>query len=231
MKNKAGKYFAVNFVLLLMIVCIYLAANAAMLQNVFAQVGQAPIYKGQKNTITLVISAEADFENAVLTGRYAKEKGLVLTIGFTAEQMQAKPEEIKKLSAMGHEVILQGQIDTGHATPEEIRTALNREIQAYTQLFSKAPQYYLPYRFQATTLIKKACKEQALKVVLFSQDSRAVVYKKADAFVQTLFSQISKGDFIYLDHAVLSQDVLERLHREMEGSGYKNQNMTQALID
>ena len=231
MKNKAGKYFAVNFVLLLMIVCIYLAANAAMLQNVFAQVGQAPIYKGQKNTITLVISAEADFENAVLTGRYAKEKGLVLTIGFTAEQMQAKPEEIKKLSAMGHEVILQGQIDTGHATPEEIRTALNREIQAYTQLFSKAPQYYLPYRFQATTLIKKACKEQALKVVLFSQDSRAVVYKKADAFAQTLFSQISKGDFIYLDHAVLSQDVLERLHREMEGSGYKNQNMTQALID
>lgn len=231
MKNKAGKYFAVNFVLLLMIVCIYLAANAAMLQNVFAQVGQAPIYKGQKNTITLLISAEADFENAVLTGRYAKEKGLVLTIGFTAEQMQAKPEEIKKLSAMGHEVILQGQIDTGHATPEEIRTALNREIQAYTQLFSKAPQYYLPYRFQATTLIKKACKEQALKVVLFSQDSRAVVYKKADAFAQTLFSQISKGDFIYLDHAVLSQDVLERLHREMEGSGYKNQNMTQALID
>lgn len=231
MKNKAGKYFAVNFVLLLMIVCIYLAANAAMLQNVFAQVGQAPIYKGQKNTITLLISAEADFENAVLTGRYAKEKGLVLTIGFTAEQMQAKPEEIKKLSAMGHEVILQGQIDTGHATPEEIRTALNREIQAYTQLFSKAPQYYLPYRFQATTLIKKACKEQTLKVVLFSQDSRAVVYKKADAFVQTLFSQISKGDFIYLDHAVLSQDVLERLHREMEGSGYKNQNMTQALID
>lgn len=231
MKNKAGKYFAVNFVLLLMIVCIYLAANAAMLQNVFAQVGQAPIYKGQKNTITLVISAEADFENAVLTGRYAKEKGLVLTIGFTAEQMQAKPEEIKKLSAMGHEVILQGQIDTGHATPEEIRTALNREIQAYTQLFSKAPQYYLPYRFQATTLIKKACKEQALKVVLFSQDSRAVVYKKADALVQTLFSQISKGDFIYLDHAVLSQDVLERLHREMEGSRYKNQNMTQALID
>lgn len=231
MKNKAGKYFAVNFVLLLMIVCIYLAANAAMLQNVFAQVGQAPIYKGQKNTITLVISAEADFENAVLTGRYAKEKGLVLTIGFTAEQMQAKPEEIKKLSAMGHEVILQGQIDTGHTTPEEIRTALNREIQAYTQLFSKAPQYYLPYRFQATTLIKKACKEQALKVVLFSQDSRAVVYKKADAFAQTLFSQISKGDFIYLDHAVLSQDVLERLHREMEGSRYKNQNMTQALID
>ena len=231
MKNKAGKYFAVNFVLLLMIVCIYLAANAAMLQNVFAQVGQAPIYKGQKNTITLLISAEADFENAVLTGRYAKEKGLVLTIGFTAEQMQAKPEEIKKLSEMGHEVILQGQIDTGHATPEEIRTALNREIQAYTQLFSKAPQYYLPYRFQATTLIKKACKEQALKVVLFSQDSRAVVYKKADAFAQTLFSQISKGDFIYLDHAVLSQDVLERLHREMEGSGYKNQNMTQALID
>ena len=231
MKNKAGKYFAVNFVLLLMIVCIYLAANAAMLQNVFAQVGQAPIYKGQKNTITLLISAEADFENAVLTGRYAKEKGLVLTIGFTAEQMQAKPEEIKKLSAMGHEVILQGQIDTGHATPEEIRTALNREIQAYTQLFSKAPQDYLPYRFQATTLIKKACKEQTLKVVLFSQDSRAVVYKKADAFVQTLFSQISKGDFIYLDHAVLSQDVLERLHREMEGSGYKNQNMTQALID
>ena len=58
-----------------------------------------------------------------------------------------------------------------------------------------------------------------------------MVYKKADAFVQTLFSQISKGDFIYLDHAVLSQDVLERLHREMEGSGYKNQNMTQALID
>lgn len=231
MKNKAGKYFAVNFVLLLMIVCIYLAANAAMLQNVFAQVGQAPIYKGQKNTITLLISAEADFENAVLTGRYAKEKGLVLTIGFTAEQMQAKPEEIKKLSAMGHEVILQGQIDTGHATPEEIRTALNREIQAYTQLFSKAPQYYLPYCFQATTLIKKACKEQALKVVLFSQDSRAVVYKKADAFAQTLFSQISKGDFIYLDHVVLSQDVLERLHREMEGSGYKNQNMTQALID
>ena len=179
----------------------------------------------------MLISAEADFENAVLTGRYAKEKGLVLTIGFTAEQMQAKPEEIKKLSAMGHEVILQGQIDTGHATPEEIRTALNREIQAYTQLFSKAPQYYLPYRFQATTLIKKACKEQALKVVLFSQDSRAVVYKKADAFAQTLFSQISKGDFIYLDHVVLSQDVLERLHREMEGSGYKNQNMTQALID
>ncbi|MFR4250443.1 MAG: hypothetical protein ACLUR9_10010 [Christensenellales bacterium] len=231
MKNRARRYFAVNFVLLLMIVCIYLATNAAMLQNVFAQVGQAPIYKGQKNTVTLVISAESDFENAVMAGRYAKEKGLVLTIGFTAEQMQTKPGEIKKLSAMGHEIILQGQIDTGHAAPEEIRTALNREIGAYTQLFSKAPQYYLPYRFQATTLIKKACKEQVLNVVLFSQDSRAVVYKKADAFTQALFSQINKGDFIYLDHTVLSQEVLESLHREIEKSGYKNQNMTQALID
>ncbi|MFR4009278.1 MAG: hypothetical protein ACLT0Y_08420, partial [Christensenellales bacterium] len=180
-----------------------------------------------KSTVTLVISAESDFENAVMAGRYAKEKGLVLTIGFTAEQMQTKPGEIKKLSAMGHEIILQGQIDTGHAAPEEIRTALNREIGAYTQLFSKAPQYYLPYRFQATTLIKKACKEQVLNVVLFSQDSRAVVYK-ADAYTGIVF-QINKGFYLSGSYGAFAE-VLESLHREIEKSGYKIKHDESAYI-
>ncbi len=51
MNTRAKKYFAINIVLLLMIASIYLATNAAMLQNVFAQVGQSPIYKGNSEGI------------------------------------------------------------------------------------------------------------------------------------------------------------------------------------
>ena len=55
MNTRAKKYFAINIVLLLMIASIYLATNAAMLQNVFAQVGQSPIYKGNSEGIAFLL--------------------------------------------------------------------------------------------------------------------------------------------------------------------------------
>ena len=58
MNTRAKKYFAINIVLLLMIASIYLATNAAMLQNVFAQVGQSPIYKGNSEGIAFLLSGQ-----------------------------------------------------------------------------------------------------------------------------------------------------------------------------
>ena len=214
-----------------MIAGIYLATNAAMLQNVFAQVGQSPIYKGNAGSVTFLLSAQDGLEPALTSAQAAKDNGLVVTLAVTAEQMEQNAEKLKKISAMGHEIILQGEIDTKQADKEQVRSALNKEISAYQTLCGKAPRYYLPYRQQATAEIKNACKEQAVNVVLFSQDGRAVVHKDAASFAAALFDQIGRGDCVYLEAGVMDSEAWAALSAQLAQSQWKNQNISQALID
>ena len=121
--------FAINIVLLLMIVSIYLATNAAMLQNVFAQVGQSPIYKGNSDGIAFLLSAQGQKEEVVNAAKTGKENGVVFTIAVTADQLEKDPEAIHAIEEMGHEIILQGMIDTRKSSGEEIRKQLHEEMQ------------------------------------------------------------------------------------------------------
>lgn len=231
MNARAKKYFAINIVLLLMIVSIYLATNAAMLQNVFAQVGQSPIYKGNSDGIAFLLSAQGQKEEVVNAAKTGKENGVVFTIAVTADQLEKDPEAIHAIEEMGHEIILQGMIDTRKSSGEEIRKQLHEEMQCYEQTMGKQARFYLPFRQQATAAIKNACKEQNINVVLFSQDGRAIVHKTEEEFAQVLFDQIKRGDFIFLDARSINVSIVKALYQEMKKNGWKNQNISQMLID
>ena len=231
MNARAKKYFAINIVILLMIVSIYLATNAAMLQNVFAQVGQSPIYKGNAQTITFLISSQDDFQQIVNVAQLGKETGIKFTIAVTEEQLNTQAESIQSMSKMGHEIILQGMIDSQALSQEQVRNQLREEIHCYQKVMGKEAQYYLPFRLQATNSIKRVCKDQGINVVLFSQDARAIVHKNDQEFSKTLINQIRQGDFVYLDVNTITKSQLESVKTELDQTELKNQNMTQALID
>lgn len=230
MNTRAKKYFAINIVLLLMILSIYLATNAAMLQNVFAQVGQSPVYKGNSEGVAFLLSGQGGEKELIDAARLGDEKGLVFTIAVTAEQLESDPEGIRRMESMGHEIILQGMIDTDKTNGEKIRSKLYREMACYESVLGKRARFYVPFRQQATNAIKNACKEQEVNIVLFSQDSRAIVHKTEEEFADKLFTQLKKGDFVYLDARMVNEPMLSAIQRKLTESKQKNQNISQMLI-
>ena len=231
MNTRAKKYFAINIVLLLMIASIYLATNAAMLQNVFAQVGQSPIYKGNSEGIAFLLSGQDGEKKIAEAAKLGHENGIVFSIAVTAEQLENDPEEIRAMEEMGHEIILQGMIDPKNLSNEEIRNQLHKEMGCYENTMGKQVRFYMPYRQQANGAIKNACKEQEINIVLFSQDGRAIVHKTEEEFADILMGQLKKGDFVYLDAQTVNESMLLAVQKSLQENGWKNQNISQLLID
>ena len=89
----------------------------------------------------------------------------------------------------------------------------------------------MPYRQQANGAIKNACKEQEINIVLFSQDGRAIVHKTEEEFADILMGQLKKGDFVYLDAKTVNGSMLSAVQKSLQENGWKNQNISQLLID
>ena len=79
--------------------------------------------------------------------------------------------------------------------------------------------------------IKNACKEQEINIVLFSQDGRAIVHKTEEEFADILMGQLKKGDFVYLDAQTVNESMLLAVQKSLQENGWKNQNISQLLID
>ena len=178
-----------------------------------------------------MLSGQEGKKEIAEAAKLGHDNGIAFSIAVTAEQLENDPEEIRAMEEMGHEIILQGMIDTKKLCNEEIRNQLHKEMGCYESTMGKQVRFYMPYRQQANGAIKNACKEQEINIVLFSQDGRAIVHKTEEEFADILMGQLKKGDFVYLDAKTVNGSMLSAVQKSLQENGWKNQNISQLLID
>jgi len=57
------------------------------------------------------------------------------------------------------------------------------------------------------------------------------VHKTEEEFADILMGQLKKGDFVYLDAKTVNGSMLSAVQKSLQENGWKNQNISQLLID
>lgn len=154
------------------------------------------------------------------------ENGVRATFFVIGENVEKRPELIKKIAEGGHEI---GNHTFDHKSLQkksetEIEDEIKRAENAVLQATGNRPSVLRPPEGKYSEKVVSVAEKLGYSVVLWSVDTRDWAHRSADAICRTVFGNVTSGDII-LCHDFISgeshtADALGNLIPKLKEEGY-----------
>lgn len=196
-----GKWYGVFTVAIVMLIGLaFILTNVPAIEQVIAQSSCLPYYRSEHDSVCLITVFDGDMDQLLRVARRAASAHVPVTVGITVEQLNASPDLVKEVLALGHALALYGRPRVEGQSKEPWRESSILDLSEYKGAtgYRDADVLYIPYLGQNTTEASEFCRENGMICLLYCKDSRVYPAESPAKFAQLLAKNAQEGDFIYV---------------------------------